>query len=263
MAYGGVAKIRLDSVAKSYHTERRETLSVLKGVTASFAPGEFVSIIGPSGGGKTTLLFLIAGLIPVSSGQIFVDEKPIAGPGRDRGMVFQQDAILMWRTVRGNVEYGLELRGAPQGERLRISSQYLRMVGLHEFADFYPKELSGGMKKRVQLATVFANDPEVLLMDEPFGSLDYPTKIDLQAQLQQLWLRESKTALFVTHDLEEALFLSDRILALVDGEVARDYHVPLPRPRTDEMRVSAELQAAKKDLWEFLAPRQSYSAGAV
>ncbi|MHB1131630.1 MAG: ABC transporter ATP-binding protein [Chloroflexota bacterium] len=263
MANDEVAKIRLNSVAKSYHTERRETLSVLKGITASFAPGEFVSIIGPSGGGKTTLLFLIAGLLPVTAGEIFVDEKPISGPGRDRGMVFQQDAILMWRTVRANVEYGLELRGTPRAQRQRVSSQYLQMVGLQEFADFYPKELSGGMKKRVQLATVFANNPEVLLMDEPFGSLDYPTKIELQGQLQQLWLRENKTALFVTHDLEEALFLSDRILALVDGEIARDYRVPLPRPRGDEMRVSTELQAAKRDLWEFLAPRQPFGAGAV
>jgi NitT/TauT family transport system ATP-binding protein len=249
------AKIRLEAVTKTYATEKGAPIVVLKGITASIMPGEFVSIIGPSGGGKSTLLHLIAGLSPLTSGRILVDGKPVTGPGRDRGMVFQQDAILMWRTVLENAEYGLELRGMPKRARREVARRYLGIVGMGGFADLYPKELSGGMKKRVQLAAVFANHPEVLLMDEPFGSVDYPSKISLQAQLQDMWLMDRRTTLFVTHDLEEALFLSDRVLALVDGHLARVYEVPLERPRNDGLRVAPEFQQAKAALWEFLVPR--------
>ena len=256
MSDHGAPKIRLEHVTKTYQTERGEPLPVLRDVTADCADGEFVSIIGPSGCGKTTLLYLVSGLMPVTSGAILMDGRQIEGPGRDRGMAFQQDVILMWRTVQQNAEYGLELRGVPKRERRETALKYLQMVGLEAFADFYPKELSGGMKKRAQIAAVFANNPEVLLMDEPFGSLDYPTKIGLQAQLQKIWLQEKKLILFVTHDLEEALFLSNRILALVDGEVARIYDVPFVHPRTDELRISTEFQNAKGELWEFLEPRK-------
>jgi ABC-type nitrate/sulfonate/bicarbonate transport system ATPase subunit len=248
-------KIRLEDVTKTYATEKGAPIVVLKGITATIMPGEFVSIIGPSGGGKSTLLHLIAGLSPLTSGSILVDGKAVTGPGRDRGMVFQQDAILMWRTVLENAEYGLELRGIPKRARREVARRYLGIVGMEGFADLYPKELSGGMKKRVQLAAVFANHPKVLLMDEPFGSLDYPSKISLQAQLQDMWLMDRRTTLFVTHDLEEALFLSDRVLALVDGRLARVYEVPLKRPRNDTLRVAPEFQQAKAALWEFLEPR--------
>jgi len=153
-----------------------------------------------------------------------------------------------------NTEYGLQLSGMPKADRRKIARHYLKLVGLESFEDFYPKELSGGMKKRVQIATVFANNPAVMLMDEPFGSLDYPTKLGLQVQLQSIWMQDKKLTLFVTHDLEEAIFLSDRILALVNGKVAREYVVPFPRPRTDSLRVSPEMQAIKRELWEFLQP---------
>ncbi len=245
-------KIRLEGVRKTYATEQGPPVEVLRGVDADIYDQEFVSLIGPSGCGKTTLLNLIAGLIPHSGGRILVGDQPITGPGRDRGVVFQQDAILPWRTVIRNVEYGLELRGEEPAKRREVALSFLRMVNLEKFADFYPKELSGGMKKRVALAAVFANNPEVLLMDEPFGSLDYPTKLSLQRELMNTWEREKKTTIFVTHDLEEALVLSDRVIALSQGVVESIFEIPFPRPRNDDLRVSADFQEMKKVLWKYL-----------
>jgi NitT/TauT family transport system ATP-binding protein len=247
-------RIRLQSVSKAFRTQGGSERTVLRDISSSFADGEFVTIIGPSGGGKTTLLNLIAGLLQPSAGEILLDDRTIKGPGRDRGMVFQQDAILLWRTVRRNVEYGLELRGTPARERREIAQHYIDMVGLTEFADFYPKELSGGMKKRCQIAAVLANKPEVLLMDEPFGPLDYATKILLQAKLQEIWRAEPKLTFFVTHDLEEALFLGTRIIAVAEGKIARDLSVSWPWPRTDALRLAPEFQEQKSELWRFLEP---------
>jgi NitT/TauT family transport system ATP-binding protein len=246
------AKIRLEGLTKTYRTEQGGTVEVLRGVEGEIFEREFVSLIGPSGCGKTTLLNLMAGLVSPTDGRVLVDGKPVRGPGRDRGVVFQQDAILPWRTVIRNVEYGLELRGVDRERRREMALGVLRVVGLEPFADFYPKELSGGMKKRVALAAVFANNPEVLLMDEPFGSLDYPTKLGLQRELLAIWDREQKTTVFVTHDLEEALFLSDRVVALARGIIESVVAVPFPRPRTDDLRVSAEFQEMKKLLWKYL-----------
>jgi NitT/TauT family transport system ATP-binding protein len=247
----GGRKILVEHLAKSYETERGELLPVLLDLNVEIFEHEFVSIIGPSGCGKTTFLNIVAGLIPPTSGRILVDGKEVSRPGRERGMVFQQDAIFMWRTVVGNVEYGLELQKVPKKERRRIAMDNIRIVGLEKFADWYPKELSGGMRKRVAIAMVFANNPEALLMDEPFGSLDYPTKVGLQKELLRIWARERKTTLFVTHDIEEALFLSDRILVLVKGVVAQDISVPMSRPRTDEMRLSREFVDLRNQLWNY------------
>ncbi len=245
-------KIRLEDLKKAYQTEQGEMLQVLRNVTTDIYDQEFVSLIGPSGCGKTTLLNLIAGLLQPTDGRILLDGKSVTRPGRDRGVVFQQDAILPWRTVIRNVEYGLELRGEAPDKRRETALHFLRVVGLDKFADFFPKELSGGMKKRVALAAVFANNPEVLLMDEPFGSLDYPTKLSLQRELLSIWERERKTTVFVTHDLEEAIFLSDRVIALVKGVVESVIEIPFPRPRTDELRVSSDFQELKKQLWKYL-----------
>jgi len=252
MAGDRPVKIRLEGVRKTYQTEQGPPLEVLRGVDGEVFDREFVSLIGPSGCGKTTLLNLIAGLIPQSAGRILLDGKPVTGPGRDRGVVFQQDAILPWRTVIRNVEYGLELHGEERVRRREVALNFLRIVGLEKFADFYPKELSGGMKKRVALAAVFANNPEVLLMDEPFGSLDYPSKLALQRELMNIWEREKKTTVFVTHDLEEALVLSDRVIALSKGVVESIVDIPFARPRGDELRVSPEFQEMKKLLWKYL-----------
>lgn len=245
-------KIAVEGLSKEFATAQGGRLEVLKELDLAVADEEFVSIIGPSGCGKTTLLSIIAGLIPPTAGRILVDDVEVKGPGRERGVVFQQDAILPWRTVRANVAYGLEIRGLPRDEVTRIVDQHLEIVDLQNFDSFYPKELSGGMKKRVGLAAVFANDPAVLLMDEPFGSLDYPSKLEMQKVLLDTWEREKKTTVFITHDLEEAIFLSDRIFAMADGGIARIVDVPFGRPREELLRVSPEFQVLKSDLWEYL-----------
>jgi len=246
-------KIETKQLCKSYVTEQRGELPVFTDVNCKIHDQELVTIIGPSGCGKTTLLLMLAGLVPITSGTILVDGREVKGPGRDRGVVFQADAIFMWRTVLQNVEYGLEMRAVGKEERRKIALEYLKMVNLDGFADFYPKELSGGMKKRVAIAAVFANDPAVLLMDEPFGSLDYPTKIALQSELVKIWEQEKKTMVFVTHDLEEALFLSDRILAMANGRLETTFEVPFERPRSDQLRISPQFQEAKGALWKYLA----------
>jgi NitT/TauT family transport system ATP-binding protein len=245
-------KIVVDNVRKEFRRGSKSTHVVFESIEFSIADGEFTSIIGPSGCGKTTMLNMIAGLSHPTSGQITLDGSPITGPGADRGVVFQQDAIFMWRTVRKNVEFGLEIKRLPKAARRERSDQYIELVGLRGFEDFYPKELSGGMKKRVAIAAVMANRPDVLLMDEPFGSLDYPTKISLQDELTHIFELERTTTIFVTHDIEEAIFLSDRILVLAGGRVAEQVNVPFDRPRDPDLRLSDEMQELKRALWGYL-----------
>ena len=255
--------IVLQGIEKSFATPDGGQLQVLRGIDAEIADEEFVVLIGASGCGKSTLLNVVAGLIEPSAGQVLLDGEPVTGPGRERGMVFQQDAILMWRSVMRNVEYGLELRGVPRAERRRIAEEHLRLVGLERFADFFPKDLSGGMRKRVQIAAVFANSPEVLLMDEPFGSLDYVTKVTLQQELLRIWTQERKTTLFVTHDIEEATFLADRIFVLRAGQIEKVIEVPFARPRTVEMRTEPEFREILASLWGELAEDQEAALSAA
>lgn len=195
---------------------------------------------------------MAAGLIEPSKGEVRLDGQRVQGPGRDRGVVFQQDALFMWRTVIKNVEYGLEIQNVPKRERRERARRWLLTVGLENFADFYPKELSGGMKKRCQIATVLANEPEVLLMDEPFGALDYPTKCQLQEELVRILAEQPKTTLFVTHDIEEALFLADRIIAMQRGAVAEVYRVPFAKPRRTALRFSTDFAEEKSRLWGYV-----------
>ena len=222
--------IALQNLQKSFATPDGGQLQVLRGIDAEIEDEEFVVLIGASGCGKSTLLNIVAGLDEPTTGAVLLDGRSVTGPGRDRGMVVQHDAILMWRSVLRNVEYGLELRGLPKAERRRIAEDHLRLVGLERFADFFPKDLSGGMRKRVQIAAVFANSPEVLLMDEPFGSLDYVTKVTLQQKLLRIWTQQRKTTLFVTHDIEEPTFLADRIFVLRAGLIESVIQVPFERP---------------------------------
>ena len=216
-------EIKFNSVQKKFINQKGKELEVLKNINQLINPEEFIVLIGPSGCGKSTLLNIIAGLEKCTSGSITVGNNEVTGPSRDRGMVFQQDTLLMWRKVSDNVKYGLELAGVKKSERESIAREYIERVGLKEFSDFYPKELSGGMRKRVQIATVFANDPKIMLMDEPFGSLDYMTKLALQDQLLDIWNKQKKTTVFVTHDIEEAIFLADRMkflkFLLIDQEI--------------------------------------------
>jgi NitT/TauT family transport system ATP-binding protein len=247
-----MAQIDLSEVSMTFRRGRKQEFSALGDVTFSVEDGELIAIVGPSGCGKTTLLNVVAGLLEPSSGQILLDGRPVKGPGRDRGVVFQQDTLFLWRTVVRNVEYGLETRGIPKQARRERALHWLGIVGLERFADFFPKELSGGMKKRCQIAAVLANEPEVLLMDEPYGALDYPTKCQLQAELLRILGDAPKTTLFVTHDIEEALFLADRIVLMGGGEVKQIYTVPFVKPRSSSLRLTVDFASAKSELWSYI-----------
>jgi NitT/TauT family transport system ATP-binding protein len=247
-----MARIQIRHLSKVFKTQSGERFTALADVELEIEEGEFMVVIGPSGGGKTTLLNLIAGLLEPTSGTISLDGKSVKGPGRDRGVVFQQDSVFMWRTVLRNVEYGLEVQRLPRGEKRDRARLYLKMVGLEKFEKFYPKELSGGMKKRVQVATVLANNPEVLLMDEPYGALDYTTKCSLQEELLQILQYEPKTTIFVTHDIEEAIYLGHRIVCMKRAQVSGEFVVPFPRNRSSEIRLSTEFTELKRQIWDHM-----------
>jgi NitT/TauT family transport system ATP-binding protein len=213
-----------------------------------------ISFVGPSGCGKSTLLRIVAGLVTPTTGEVLVSENRVHGPDARRGLVFQQDAVFPWLTVRKNVQYGLRMRGMRKREREAIADEWIARVGLEAFANSYPRELSGGMRKRVDLARAYAADPELLLMDEPFGSLDSLTREQMQISLLELWEQRRKTILFVTHDLEEALFLSD-IVAVMTSRPSRVHAVEtvkLPRPRVPAMRTTQEFVEARERLSALL-----------
>lgn len=221
---------------------------------------EFISIIGPSGCGKSTLVRILAGLDDHSSGEILLDDKEVTGPGRDRGMVFQGYTLFPWLTVLKNVMFGLELSNSSSGISGVSAEQeargWIEMVGLEAFADAYPHELSGGMKQRVAIARALANRPRILLMDEPFGALDAQTRAKMQSYLLQIWKNVDITILFITHDLEEAIYLSDRIVVLKanPGEIQEVIEVPVEHPRSPEQFLSQEFLATKKRLEELIHP---------
>jgi len=206
--------------------------------------GELVCLLGPSGCGKTTVLRMVAGLEMKTAGELEVAGKMVTSPGSERGMVFQEFALFPWRTVRKNIEFGLEVKGVPEAERRNLSSKYIELVGLKGFEDAHPKELSGGMKQRVGIARALANDPAVLLMDEPFGSLDAQTRNLMQKELLRIWSATRKTILFVTHSVDEAVFLADHIVVMTarPGKVREVIDVGLPRPRD---RTSKEFIAVR------------------
>ena len=206
----------------------------LDDVSLDIPAGEFACILGRSGHGKTTLLNAIAGLLPVGEGDIRALDRPVTGPGTDRGVIFQKDAVFPWMRVEDNVAFGLKVRGIDRAGRMRIAREHLASVGLEAVSRAWPRELSGGMRARVAIAAVFANDPPILLADEPFGALDYVTRRQLQAVLRELWQRTGKTVLFVTHDVEEALLLGTRVIVVSHGAIAEDRAVDLPVPRTDD-----------------------------
>lgn len=220
------------------HASGHDVLA-LDDVSATISNGEFVCLLGRSGHGKSTLLRSIAGLNALTSGTITVDGRPISGPGAERGMAFQEDTVFPWMTVQQNVEFGLRAQNKPTDLRRMEAARWLEAVGLSSFAESWPKELSGGMRKRVAIASVFAGGGQTLLMDEPFGPLDYVTRRDLQSLLIDLWRSTNRTIIFVTHDIEEALILAERILVLRNGRIVDDISVNLARPRDEEVRASA------------------------
>ncbi len=242
--------LELKNVVKKFISEKKEILAV-DNVSFTVNNNEFLSIVGPSGCGKSTLLRMIAGLEKPTSGEIFLEGKKIEKPGAERGMVFQQYTLLPWRTVLGNVAFGLEIKGVPKEERNEIARKFIRMIGLEGFEDSYPYELSGGMQQRVAIARTLANDPKIVLMDEPFGALDTQTRTILQNELLKIWENDRKTVIFITHSVEEAVYLSDRVIIMTarPGKVKDIIDIKLERPRK---RNSPEFIEYKKEIVDKL-----------
>ena len=229
-----------------------QLVNALQDVNFDVQSGEFVCVVGRSGHGKTTLLRVLAGLQPPTAGQVRLGDDVVTGPGADRAMVFQQDTVFPWLHVKENVEFGLRAMKTPDSEREEITAHWLEAVGLTDFADSWPRELSGGMRKRVALASAMAVGSDVILMDEPFGSLDYFTRRNLHDVLLDLWAESQKTIFFVTHDIEEALILADRVILLAEGKLVDDIPVTLPRPRDEDVRAGAEAVAITKVILQHL-----------
>ncbi len=239
--------LSIKNLNKTYHTEEGDEVVALSDINLDVADKEFVCFIGPSGCGKTTLLRITAGLEKPDSGTLTVNNEPITGPGPDRGMVFQEYSLFPWRTVLKNITFSLELKKIPKSEREKISRDFLELVGLSKFADSYPHELSGGMKQRVAIARALVNDPDVLLMDEPFGAVDAQTRNRLQHELLNIWEKKKKTVLFITHSVDEAVFLADKVVVFTarPGRIKEVFSIDLPRPRE---RTSFEANAVREHL---------------
>jgi NitT/TauT family transport system ATP-binding protein len=248
--------LEVKALNKVYKTNKGETLA-LKNVSFKTHKRELVCVIGASGCGKSTLVRILAGLESYTSGEVLLDGKPITGPGRDRGMVFQGYTLFPWRTVRQNVMFGLQMNGVGTLEAGREADLWLELVGLEKFAHAFPHELSGGMKQRVAIARSLVNQPRILLMDEPFGALDAQTRAKMQAHLLEIWRNIDITIVFITHDLDEAIFLADRILVLKahPGEVQELIEVPVPRPRNMGQILSPEFLATKARLEALIHPK--------
>ena len=226
-------RVRIDNVRKVFNTRNGEMVA-LNGVSLDIHDNEFICVVGPSGCGKSTLLNIIAGLTEPTSGKVYCDGKEVTGTGTERGVVFQQYALFPWLTVKKNVMFALEMRGVKGKEAEEEALKYLAMVDLVKFADHYPKELSGGMKQRVGIARAYANSPNIMLLDEPFGQLDAQTRMFMQKETARIWEQEKRTVIFVTNNIDEALFLGDRIILMegkLPGSIKTEYMIDLPRPR--------------------------------
>jgi ABC-type nitrate/sulfonate/bicarbonate transport system ATPase subunit len=253
--------IRVKALSKEFGTVDNGNAAVLalSDIDFEVRDNEFVTVIGPSGCGKTTLLRIIAGLIPYQQGEVSIDSRPVTGPGPERAVVFQNFALMPWADVLGNVTFGLEVRGASKGQSEATARELIKLVGLEGFERRLPKELSGGMQQRVGLARALAVNPQILLMDEPFGALDEQTRRLLQEQLLQLWERERKTVVFITHSMEEAVMLGDRVMLMTPrpGKVKEMIEVPLKRPRSRDVEKSPAFVEIKEYLWENLRAMQA------
>jgi len=246
--------LEVRGLCKNYSSANNGEIVALKNINFKTHRREFVCVIGPSGCGKSTLIRILAGLESSTTGQVLLDGKEVKGPGPDRGMVFQSYTLFPWLTVKKNVMFGLKMQGKTDVESEAM--QWIDLVGLEKFADAYPDQLSGGMKQRVAIARALAAQPRILLMDEPFGALDAQTRCKMQSYLLQIWHNIDITVLFITHDLDEAIYLADRILVLKahPGEVQELIEVPVPRPRSVEQLISPEFLATRKHLDELIHP---------
>ena len=249
----GKGRIAVDHFGLSYETMEGSVLAV-SDVSIDVAPGEFVSIIGPSGCGKSTLLNALAGFLRPTTGSVRVDGEPITRPGADRGMVFQQHSLFPWKTVRENVEFGLKMKGIPKFQRRTAARTLLGLAGLSDFENHYPERLSGGMKQRVGIVRALATGPRILLLDEPFGALDAQTRLIMQQILTNIWQQLKTSVLFVTHDIDEAIFLSDRVYVMTarPGRIKAEIMVPLARPRGPEITMSSDFLALRGGLMSLI-----------
>jgi NitT/TauT family transport system ATP-binding protein len=229
-------------------------IDAIRDFNLEVADGEFVAIVGPSGCGKSTFLHMLGGFEPVTEGELLVEGRPVAGPGPDRGVVFQEFALFPWRTVAENVTWGLEIQKRAKTERAAIAERLIAKVGLTAFRDHYPAELSGGMKQRVAIARTLAFDPRILLMDEPFGALDAQNRELMQEELQAIWNEARKTVIFITHDIEEAIYLADRVIVFSarPGRTKADITIDLPRPRQIELKKSKAYFDYRNQIWDLL-----------
>ncbi|TCS77473.1 ABC transporter ATP-binding protein [Pectinatus cerevisiiphilus] len=253
--YDKIIAVNINRIYKvrQHDTEELTEFQVLKNVNLTVKKEEFLVIVGPSGCGKSTFLDMVAGLAQPTSGEIYMDKKLITGPALDRGIVLQGYALFPWRSVRKNVEFGLEIKNVPKKERAEISQRFIDLVNLNGFEDRYPHELSGGMKQRVAIARALAYDPEVLLMDEPFAAVDAQTREVLQGELLRIWEKTKKTIVFVTHSIDEAIFLADRVVVMASnpGTIKDIIQIELPRPR-DGIRASTEFGKLRQEIWQLL-----------
>lgn len=251
------AMISVKTVTKVYKTARGDVYS-LNNVSLDVAEGEFITLVGPSGCGKSTMLNLIAGLLEPTSGDVMVHDKRVKGPSPDRGVIFQQYALFPWLTALQNVEFGLRLKGMRKAERREHAMRYLELVGIADFAKALPKELSGGMKQRCAIARAYAVNPSVLLMDEPFGALDALTRVQMQDELLKTWNRERRTIVFITHDVDEAVYLASRVVVMSPrpGRISEIVDVPLPYPRNEELRLSPEFAEIRARVWRGVHHRE-------
>jgi NitT/TauT family transport system ATP-binding protein len=249
-------KLHIDSLSKRYFVEREgRQVVALSDVSLTVHEGEFVAIVGPSGCGKTTLLNIIAGLLPHESGTIAIDGRPIQGPGLDRAVVFQHASLLPWRSIAGNVRYGMELQRRFDASTMAARTRtFIDLVGLTGFERHYPSELSGGMQQRVNLARALAADPAVLLMDEPFAALDAQTRELMQAELLKIWAAARKTVVFITHQINEAVYLADRVVVMSarPGRVKGLFDIPFTRPRSLSLKRHPEFLGIEDRIWQLI-----------
>ena len=252
-AHVASSKIRAEHIDKVYKTGKK-SVAAIEDVSIDIQDNDFVCIVGPSGCGKSTLLRMLAGLDFPSAGNIIVNDRKVTGPGPDRGMVFQTYTLFPWMNVEDNIKFGLKIKKLPKAEQQEIADRYLKIIGLEKFAQSYSKELSGGMKQRVAIARALANQPEVLLMDEPFGALDPHTKSMMQLLMREIWVKEHPTVVFITHDIDEAVFLSDKIYVMSarPGKMIKRVNVYLPHKRTLDLKDSPEFIKIRKGINDLL-----------
>ncbi len=252
-AHVASSKILAEHIDKIYTSGKKSTKAI-EDASIDIQDNDFVCIVGPSGCGKSTLLRMLAGLDFPTNGNIIVNDRKVTGPGPDRGMVFQTYTLFPWMSVEDNIKFGLKLKNMPKDKQEEIAKRYLKIIGLEKFAKSYPKELSGGMKQRVAIARALANQPEVLLMDEPFGALDPHTKSMMQLLMREIWEKEHPTVVFITHDIDEAVFLANKIYVMSarPGKIMKEVNVYLPHKRTLELKDSTEFIKIRKDINSLL-----------